>query len=277
VSSAPTRQLSAHNVMHTPLFTRAWANHVWRGVQTLWYGQPVSLFVPVHNLSHHRHVQSRRDLTRTTRVDLGWQLANLVVGSQWQLAAKRDLDRWFGTRRGARTLRWFRQEGALLVAVYLVLLAVDWRRTLIVVWVPHLVGAFCIRAVNYLQHDGCDYDPTGYDHSRNFVGRAINWLFLNNGYHTAHHLCPGAHWSRLPTLHAERVAPHIHPDLDVPSFLPWFWRHMVWPGRRVRYDGQPYEAQPGGEGPDLPWFPGEQVGIRDRAAELRDAPRGDLA
>ncbi|MFT4625523.1 MAG: fatty acid desaturase [Myxococcota bacterium] len=247
--------VSTHNVMHSPMFSRRWMNCAWRGVQTLWYGQPVSVFVPVHNQSHHRHVQSRRDLTRTTRVDLGWQLANLVVGTQWQLAAKRGLDAWFATRPRSRIRRHLRQEGLLLIAFYGVLLALDWRSTLVFVWAPHLVASAGIRAVNYLQHDGCAYDASGFDHSRNFVGRPLNWLFLNNGFHTVHHLRPGVHWSQLPALHAELVAPHIHPALEVQSFGPWFWHHMVWPGLRIRYDGQPYEGQPSGEGPDLPWDP----------------------
>ena len=35
---------------------------------------------------------------------------------------------------------------------------------------------------------------------------------FNNGFHTAHHEQPGAHWSRLPGLHA-RISHEIDPDL----------------------------------------------------------------
>ncbi|MCB9664829.1 MAG: fatty acid desaturase [Alphaproteobacteria bacterium] len=247
--------VSTHNVIHSPMFSRSRLNDGWRLVQTLWYGQPVSLFVPVHNHSHHKHVQSRKDLTRSTKVDHRWQLINLLHGSSWQGAASRDVKLYFAAQaaEGGRIVRQFRAETAVLVAAYGALVLLDWRKFLVFVLLPHTFGTFAIRAINYLQHDGCAYDPHGYDHSRNFTGRAFNWLFLNNGFHTIHHMRPGLHWSVLPARHAELVAPHIHPALDVPRFLPWFWTHIVWPGRRQRYDGAAYEWPPGGEGPDEPW------------------------
>ncbi|MCB9680107.1 MAG: fatty acid desaturase [Alphaproteobacteria bacterium] len=247
--------VSTHNVIHSPMFTRPWMNDAWRVVQTLWYGQPVSLFVPVHNHSHHKHAQTRKDLTRTTKVRHRWQLVNLLTGIQWQKAAARDSKAYFTeqARRGRKVARLFRVESVVLVVAYLALLAIDWKGALVYVIVPHQFGATCIRGINFLQHDGCAYDLDGYDHSRNFVGSWFNWLFLNNGYHTIHHMRPGLHWSVLADKHAELVAPHIHPALDVPDFGAWMWTHIVWPGERRRFDGAPWEDMPGGDGPDEPW------------------------
>lgn len=247
--------ISTHNVIHCPMFRRAWMNEAWRLVQTLWYGQPVSVFIPVHNHSHHKYAQTRRDLTRSTKVKGSWQLWNMYAATGWQSAALRDCVAYFRAQRARGRAVWRNVlvELAVLVPVLLVLFVIDWRRALLFVVLPHSVGMFLIKAINFLQHDGCDYDMEGVNHSRNFVGPVFNWLLLNNGYHTIHHMRPGIHWSLLPQKHAELVAPSIHPALDVPNFVTWFVPNVVWPGRRQRFDGAPYEWPPGGEGPDLPW------------------------
>ena len=48
-----------HNSMHLRTFVGGQAEVLWRGLLSLTYGHPVSTFVPGHNLSHHRHTQSR--------------------------------------------------------------------------------------------------------------------------------------------------------------------------------------------------------------------------
>ena len=103
---------------------------------------------------------------------------------------------------------------------------------------PHQYAAWGIITMNLLQHDGCD-ENSEYNHSRNFVGKLVNWWTYNNGYHTIHHMEPGLHWSLLPAEHAKRVAPFIHPNLDQPSLLAYLWRTFVWPGKRMTYDGKP--------------------------------------
>jgi len=264
-----------HNVIHCPMFRQRWLNDANRVAMSLWYGQPVSVFVPIHNHSHHRHAQTRRDVTRTTKVDGDWQLVNMVRATRWGKAAGRDVKAYVKAQReqGSRFYTQFRTELVAVVVFGVVLLALSWWKAILYVFVPQMFGRFCIKAINYLQHDGCDYDLEGYDHSRNFVGRGFNWLFLNNGFHTMHHLRPGLHWSQLAAAHAERVAPHIHPALDVHNVATWFWTAIVWPGRRERFDGQPWESLPGGEGPDLPWAfdldPAAQAAFDPEAA--RDA------
>jgi fatty acid desaturase len=122
--------------------------------------------------------------------------------------------------------------------VKLLCFALDWKKAVLYVLVPHLFANWGIVSVNFLQHDGCDNDNP-YNHSRNFVGKFFNWWTLNNGYHGMHHMVPGKHWSLLPAAHAQLVAPHIHPALDQRSLFVYLWRTFIWPGRRVRFDGGP--------------------------------------
>jgi fatty acid desaturase len=245
-----------HNTLHSPVFHSRALNRLFQGVLSLTYGFPVSEYVPGHNLSHHRYLESRRDVMRTSKVRFRWHLLNLLffffaVGLDVTAANLR-----YAREAKGRSARWNRQrlwETAATWSVKLLLLALDWRRALWLVWLPHLWAVWGITTVNLLQHDGCDADHPA-NHSRNFTGRAFNWLTFNNGFHGIHHDEPGLHWSLLAGAHAERVRPLLDPRLEERSLAGYLVRTFVWPGKRVRFDGAPLVLLP--EGPDEDWIRG---------------------
>src|SRR5690606_19034545 len=116
----------------------------------------------------------------------------------------------------------------------------------------HQYAAWGIVTMNVLQHDGCD-ERSEWNHSRNFVGRLVNFWTFNNGFHTIHHMPPVLHWSLLPEAHAREVAPHIHPILEQRSLIAYIVRTFLVPGRRVTYEGVPFRPAP--PGPDENWIP----------------------
>ena len=46
---------------------------------SLSYGFPISDYIPGHNLSHHRFLQAREDVMRTSKVRFRWNLLNLLA------------------------------------------------------------------------------------------------------------------------------------------------------------------------------------------------------
>jgi fatty acid desaturase len=79
-------------------------------------------------------------------------------------------------------------------------------------WQPHLALAYLLpwyllthfitRYVDYLNHYGCDEasdDP--HERANNSLSWWFNFTTHNFGYHTAHHIRPGAHWTELPAIH----------------------------------------------------------------------------
>lgn len=247
--------VATHNTVHSPVFTSRGMNRFFQVVLTLTYGHPVSAYVPGHNLSHHKHTQSRRDVMRTTKVRYRW---NLLNGIFFQSSVVKDVlfaDMRYFKAMYRRNPPWFRQmilEAVVFLGTMGTLLALDWKKFLLYVLIPHQYAAWGIITMNLLQHDGCDEDSE-YNHSRNFVGKLVNWWTYNNGYHSIHHLEPGLHWSLLPAEHEKRVKPFIHPNLDQPSLLAYLWRTFGWPGQRLRYDGKPVVLPD--EGPDEEWIP----------------------
>jgi len=247
--------VATHNTVHSPVFEKRSTNRIFQVALTLTYGHPVSAFVPGHNLSHHKHTQTRRDVMRTSKARFRWHLLNglffmALVGPSIMRGEKQ----YFRTMK-ARLPNWYRQyqiEFWVLHGLYLALLLLDWQKFLVFVFIPHKYAAWGIITMNMLQHDGCD-ETHEWNHSRNFVGKLVNWFTFNNGYHTIHHMHPGMHWSLLPDAHAREVAPHIHPNLDQPSLLAYITRTFLWPGRRRTYDGKPVVLL--AEGPDQDWIP----------------------
>ncbi len=247
--------VATHNTVHSPVFKARWMNRAFQVALTLTYGHPVSAYVPGHNLSHHKHTQSRRDVMRTSKARYGWHFLNGLlfmskVGKDIFFADMRYFKAMYGRNRP-----WFRQmilEAVVFLGSMGVLLALDWKKFLLYVLIPHQYAAWGIITMNLLQHDGCD-ENSEWNSSRNFVGKAVNWFAYNNGYHTIHHIEPGLHWSLLPEEHAKRVAPFIHPNLDQKNFPAYLFRTFFLPGGRVTYLGEPLVLPP--EGPDEEWIP----------------------
>ena len=248
--------VATHNTVHSPVFHARWANRAFQVALTLTYGHPVSAYVPGHNLSHHKYTQSRRDVMRTSKVRFRWNLLNGLffmsrVGKDIFFADMRYFKAMF-----RRNPPWFRQmilETVVFLGTSGALLFLDWKKFLLYVLVPHQYAAWGIITMNFLQHDGCDQDSE-HNHSRNFVGKLVNWWTYNNGFHSIHHDEPGLHWSLLPAAHAQRIAPFIHPNLDQRNFLAYLFRTFVWPGRRITFEGKPVVLPP--EGPAEEWLPG---------------------
>ncbi len=252
-----------HNTVHCPVFRSRGMNSLFQVALSLTYGHPVSMYVPGHNLSHHKYTQQAKDRMRTDKLRFRWNLLNqvffsFIVGP----VIFRDNAR-FAKAMKTKNPKWYRQfliELVVYVAFLVTLALVDpvklWGfvplKFLVFVMIPHQYAAWGIMGINFVQHDGCDGEHP-HNHSRNFVGALLNWFTFNNGYHGMHHMRPGLHWSLLPKAHAKELAPHIHPALDQRSLLAYLLKAYVWPGKRLNYDGTEYELPPPREDED--WMP----------------------
>lgn len=71
---------------------------------------------------------------------------------------------------------------------------------------------FDIIRLNFWDHVGVE-GTDHYNGSRNTLSWAYNFFTFNSGYHTAHHVEPALHWSKVKALH-ERIADRIPPELN---------------------------------------------------------------
>jgi hypothetical protein len=55
--------VATHNAIHTPVFWSSRLNSLYQVCLSLQYGFSVSVFIPGHNLSHHKYPQTARDFS----------------------------------------------------------------------------------------------------------------------------------------------------------------------------------------------------------------------
>lgn len=117
--------------------------------------------------------------------------------------------------------RWAFCEQMLLILLLAALTVGHPRLALIYLLPWYLLTHFITRYVDYLNHYGCD---EGSDNpcarANNSLSRWFNLTTHNFGYHTAHHMRPGAHWTELPAIHAG-IADRI-PERHLKPFS-WSW------------------------------------------------------
>jgi fatty acid desaturase len=250
----------AHNHNHCPVFRGRAANSAFAAWVSLFYGHPIYAWIPTHNLNHHKYLNRDGDATITWRHSKKntWLVAStyFFVSAYWQHAL---IDAFVRSARASspRLYRRIKLQTLSFRAAHATLLVTavalhGWRLGLLLYagtfGASMAAGLWGMMFMNFIQHVHCD-PWSEHDHSRNFVSKLGNFLVFNNGFHTAHHEHPGAHWSRLPELHA-RIAHRIHPELCQPSVLAFCVRSYVLgataPRFRTRQVGRPAYAASGG-------------------------------
>jgi beta-carotene hydroxylase len=227
----------AHNHNHCPTFVSRRANNAFGHVLTLFYGYPTLMWIPTHNINHHRLVNRPGDATitwrYTNRHNLFIALTYFFVSSYFQ---SEPIQRYIGRARlrnrslFARIMFQYICWGGFLSFTLVLAIVLHHVKTGLFVWffaviVPALCSLSMIMFFNYIQHVHADA-WSEHDHSRNFTGNIFNFLFFNTGYHTAHHEHSGLHWSFLPSAHA-KIAHSIDPRLIETNLLWFFFRQYV--------------------------------------------------
>ncbi|HVU27014.1 MAG TPA: fatty acid desaturase [Verrucomicrobiae bacterium] len=225
-----------HNHIHCRTFSNHHWNRVFEYILGFCTGQSTAAIIPVHNERHHAQNHSDEDCVRSSLVNFRKNWLNLIAFpfvAIWNVyrVKSADMRRW----REEKPELYFRarRERIVVLSFIAALLVLNWRATLLYSGMPWLFAQWGIVAINLLQHQDCEHD-SAYNHSRNVTGKFINWLFLNNGFHTAHHLRPALHWSRLPEFHQQHIEPNMRPELNHRSFFVSVWRQFFSATRRQK-------------------------------------------
>lgn len=189
-----------HYQHHINVFTWRGLNRIYEVILFLQTGTPPYLITLHHNLGHHPHyLEPERDTLRwqspegSRRGLVECLVKNFAGHLTWTMALGRCYPRVY---------RRFKLMTAVSLLTLSVFLYLDAAKAMIVFVGPMLLAIFNVARLGYDQHAGLELD----DHlsaSRNIESRLYNLVTFNSGYHTAHHVKPGLHWSRLPELHRQ--------------------------------------------------------------------------
>jgi len=252
----------SHNHNHCPMFKSRSMNAFYSAWLSIFYFYPTWVWIPSHNLNHHKYVNRAGDATITWRYSkkntLFTSSTYYFVSAFWQ---KPVLDEYFAKARTSNP-KLFRQIIVQMVTVFgthaslltLGIVVYGWKLGALVysfgVLLPALFANYSMIFINYIQH--AHTDPwSEHNHSRNFVSKLGNWLVFNNGYHAAHHESAGLHWSKLGVAHA-KIAAFIDPALNESSLGGYIFRAyilgMFSPRFRTKQVGRaPYDPPDGSE------------------------------
>lgn len=210
-----------HNHKHVPIWKNSFLNTITDCWLTLLYGFPVFGWIPTHMQNHHSYTNKDEDYTKTYAFSEKNNLITLLFyptysGGIQQKAIFKYLKDLFGNNRAKF---WQHMLQFVCLAVFLfAAFYIDWRKAIFYVIIPNQIALNSVLFFNYMQHIHAD-ENSEFNHSRNIIGPWLNLFLFNNGYHTAHHIKPYLHWSRLPAFHDE-----IKDKID-PSLLEY---SMIW-------------------------------------------------
>lgn len=224
----PVQQLSRailHYHYHRNMFRVWWLNRVFEVQNFLCSGLSPYQFTLHHVLGHHN------EYFDPVTEPLRWKRPDGKIMGNLEFLVKGTINLYaVPVRIGPRYPRIYRRFKAGLVfclALLALLTALNPARALIVYLGPMFIILVDIIRLNWWHHVGLESD----DHltaSRNDVTRFYNWVTFNSGYHTAHHVKPTLHWSRLPALHAE-LADRIPAEMNqAEKSAPPFIRRPLW-------------------------------------------------
>ncbi len=198
-----------HNHHHRRTFHRPLANRLFEIAMFFQLGMLPYGYTLHHNIGHHRHYRDQAvDSNR-------WRRADGSVMGPWEFASKLCVAMyptvWRIGRRHPAVFRKFRRMAAVCAALLGLAFGIDPVNALQVWVLPLPVAHHHHAQATYHQHAGLEHDDPLHA-SRTVTDRRYNLRTLHLGYHTAHHLRPGLHWSKLPAFHAT-IAARIPPEL----------------------------------------------------------------
>ncbi|MFZ5724511.1 MAG: fatty acid desaturase family protein [Pseudomonadota bacterium] len=204
-----------HNHHHVNIFTVRPLNRALEVVMYLQTGTSPLSWTIHHNIGHHReYLDPERDPSKWKHSD-GRPMARLYY--DFVNAALIYPEIWRIGRRHPELFARFKRLFVLSNLVLLGFFLLDPVMTLIVFVAPMLILLVLLLDNTFLQHSGLELD-NHFVASRSVENRLYNLTSWNLGFHAAHHMHPGVHWTELPDLHA-RIRPQIPPHLITTSVL----------------------------------------------------------
>ena len=212
----------AHNHNHLGVWKSNILNHIHNYWLTIFNGYPAFAWIATHNRNHHRYNNSELDSSKTYVLSEKNNLFTLsVYPFLSSIAQQKVIIDYYLEQYGKNWGLFISYTIQVLIFVLWVIGAfiLDWQKALLYVVLPQQVSLAVVVIFNYIQHVHAD-EKSKYNHSRNIVGKPLNFLLFNNGLHTIHHIQPNLHWSKLPAAH-KKIEHHIDPFLKE-EYLFWY-------------------------------------------------------
>lgn len=203
--------LVEHNHSHLPLSHYRSINEALGWLMFLSGGVPLEAYRVFHVQTHHRYTNHAGDWTSPFAYE-GARFPDRPVSLPYYvltyslMALCRVVIALLQRPSSAATKR-FLLSLAVVGTACAFLIHHDAPRFLLLFYVPWLVTYLVAPLANWFQHVGCV--GAGYTSANVNLSVLCGILGFNIGYHSAHHMKPALHWSKLAAFHWAEVAPHV--------------------------------------------------------------------
>lgn len=213
-----------HNHRHHPIFI----NNIYNRLTNIWIsiliGAPSTRLHLVHHFNHHFYYPDLQDWAHYKNCAKGRGLNRIL---SYLFNAIRNMNVHRNELVDSKKKSWMIIEERLAIFSFIAFaIYYNWRSFIFFILPIWLFGQLLLLTSNLLNHDYCPLDHS-VNNSRDFISGLENWMFCNNGYHTAHHLNPALHWSELPNLHRKEVVPNKNKDLIEDSFFKFLLGYIL--------------------------------------------------
>ena len=210
-----------HHHQHLPIFLQTWANRLIEIVYGFHTGITTNAWVLHHVLGHHvNYLDQTKDESGWTRQDGSTMGA---VEYTYHIAITGYLRAYRVGKMHPRCQRPFLSMGMLLICLLGVMIYYKALNAILIFALPMLIGYVITCWHTYYHHAGLHTDDH-FEASYNMTHKWYNRLTGNLGYHTAHHLKQGLHWSLLPEFHRtieSEIPKHLYHEPCIPfRFMP---------------------------------------------------------
>ena len=215
-----------HHHQHVPTFKQPVLNMLLEIVYSFQTGVLPEGWVLHHNLGHHKnYLDGVKDesawVTKSGHRLTEFQYTMKVTSLSYSYIIRNAFNN--NARHGLRFL-----IGAFLVSVvFWGMCLYNPTNAVILFLLPAVAGLFGTVWYTYKHHAGL-YTETKEHASWNVLDPLYNKLTGNLGYHTAHHISCGVHWSKLPELHNKirhKIPEHLYRG---PGFPFNFFKRLIW-------------------------------------------------
>jgi fatty acid desaturase len=189
-----------HHHQHTAVFDNKIINRILEFFYALHTGAVTNVWVLHHNLGHHRHyLDQEKDPSRWKKNDGSemsyWRYSLEVTFTAYYRA-------WLVGNNHKKQQKEFLMYGIITSLLIIAITIYNPLNSLFLFILPMMVSLFLTSQATYKHHVGLDTKKP-HEASYTDINKFWNVLTGNLGYHTAHHVKPNAHWSVLPSVHAE--------------------------------------------------------------------------
>ncbi|WP_164848517.1 fatty acid desaturase [Halobacteriovorax sp. HLS] len=197
-----------HNHAHVATFGPKSLNIFFDFWLTINRGASAIFIKVIHNINHHKYEGSEDDWFSPSNEGYGPIPLRPFVYIRKTISRFRIGAKSLYTSMGEKFNFQRRVENFLLVVIILLALFLDWQKFIFYVLIPWYFGNMFLVLTNLIFHKNTD-PSNRYTLSNNYINPFENLIFLNGGYHTAHHYNPNIHWSLLKKFHDRKIKSNI--------------------------------------------------------------------